>query len=311
MNELKIYHNITDDNLRKLAQSIFGNFEYVDYEKFYELEDDFIVIQYDKDKNDIEAILSKNNVMILTNNSYIEYFFELSTNYRFQLHLYSQESNKLLIMNLKAFIDEAYKIFELKNQIEELEDKIFDLAFATTDVLEQKEKAELMVTKDGMTKLYNHSAFKDFLQKEFLSAVANCGIFSIAILDLDHFKNVNDRYGHIKGDEVIRAFANCIHSNVEANIDIAARYGGEEFAIIFKNQTCDEAINKIDNMRLCMNNTHFQHEDTCFKVTFSAGLTEFSKDLKDSNEMLKIADDALYQSKKNGRNRNTIKLKSF
>lgn len=311
MNELKIYHNLTDDNLKKLATSIFGNFEYIDYEKFHEFEDAFIVIQYDGNNNDIEAILSKNNVMILTTTPYIEYFFELSTNNRFQLHVYSQENDKLLIMNLKAFIDGAYKIFELKSQIEELEDKIFDLAFATTDVLEQKEKAELLVTKDGMTKLYNHSAFKDFLQKEFLSAMKDSGIFSVAILDLDHFKNVNDRYGHMKGDEVIRSFANCINSHVSPNMDIAARYGGEEFAIIFKDQICEEAIKKIDSMRLCMNNTHFQHEDTCFKVTFSAGLTQFSKYLKDSTEMLKIADDALYQSKRDGRNRNTIKLKSF
>jgi len=69
-----------------------------------------------------------------------------------------------------------------------MEEKIFDLAFATTDVLEQKEKMESLATKDGMTRLFNHASFREILQNEFESAKKNNEIFSLAMLDIDYFK---------------------------------------------------------------------------------------------------------------------------
>jgi len=137
----------------------------------------------------------------------------------------------------------------------------------------------------------------------------NNEIFSLAMLDIDYFKTVNDRYGHLKGDEVLRAFAQCILTTLSPIMDIPSRYGGEEFAIIFRDQKVEHATQKIDKIRKNTADMHFEYEGSCFKITFSAGITEFTPLFKDANEMLKYADEALYQSKITGRDRNTIKLK--
>lgn len=195
----------------------------------------------------------------------------------------------------------------LQDQIEELEDKIFDLAFATTNVLEKKEEMELLATKDGLTHLYNHSFFKEKLFKQFIKSKETNSKFSIAILDLDHFKNVNDRHGHLAGDKVLKTFAHIIANNVRT-IDIPARYGGEEFAIIFaeaNHKICNEVI---DRIRIIFNETIFEACDKKFQVTFSAGITQFSPNFSDINNMIKIADEALYNCKNSGRNCSKINL---
>ncbi|MEF3254833.1 MAG: GGDEF domain-containing protein [Deferribacterales bacterium] len=312
MNEdLIIYHNIDNDNeeLLQILKNISGNFKHLHYDNFHSLEDCFLVVFYTGQKNDLEPILSKNRIFFITYEKYLENLKPFSENYRFFIHvLDTNHQERYLDINLKAFIEEAYKVHELNNYINELEEKIFDLAFATTNVLEQKEMADELATKDGMTKLYNHSFFREFLQNEFIKAKIDNNIFTIAILDLDFFKQINDKYGHLKGDEVIKTFAQYILKHTRKN-DIAARYGGEEFAMLFKNINHQEAIEIIESLRNEFYNHVFDYGDSCFKATFSAGVTEFSPSFKDTVEMIKLADEALYQSKKNGRNRTTIILK--
>jgi diguanylate cyclase (GGDEF)-like protein len=310
MDELVVYHNIQDKNILKILERVYGYFEYLPDDELIKLSDSFIVFYFNGNPEMIENILShNNNVMILAKKTDLDYFFDLSTAFRFHFQIVNNFDERLFSIGLQAYINETYKIFELKKQITEMEEKIFDLAFATTDVLEQKEKMESLATKDGMTRLFNHASFREILQNEFESAKKSNEIFSLAMLDIDYFKTVNDRYGHLKGDEVLRAFAQCILTTLSPIMDIPSRYGGEEFAIIFRDQKAEHATQKIEKIRKNTADMHFEYEGSCFKITFSAGITEFTPLFKDSNEMLKYADEALYQSKITGRDRNTIKLK--
>lgn len=313
MNEFVVLHNITDEKLLEFVNNICHSLQYRDIDSLSELHNAFLILHIktpeELSKIDLEYLVQKNFIIIITENCMIETFYNLSYENRFFLVLNSNENTKLLEINIKGFLHYIYKIYELLHQNFELEEKIFDLAFATTDVLEQKEKMEDIAIRDGMTKLYNHSFFRDMLTKEFECSKENGEIFSIAILDLDFFKHVNDRYGHLKGDEVLKAFASTILEHVDSKLDIAARYGGEEFAIIFRKQTVQDALNKIESIRKSFDTKVFTYENSCFKVTFSAGITQYTENLTDTVEMIKFADEALYQSKKDGRNRNTVKIK--
>ncbi|MGB9730572.1 GGDEF domain-containing protein [Calditerrivibrio nitroreducens] len=313
MNEFVVYHNIIDEQLLSLLNKICHSLSYCKVNEYLDSNNVFFIIHIKKESDleeiDLSYLVQKNFVLIITEEILAEFFYKLSNDNRFFIAINGNKNKDLLEINIKGFINYGYKVYELLNQIGELEDRIFDLAFATTDVLEQKEKMEDIAIRDGMTKLFNHSYFRDTLLKKFEHAKLNNEIFTIAILDLDYFKHVNDRYGHLKGDEVLKAFAMTIVENIDAKRDIPSRYGGEEFAIIFDKQDIKEATKKIDAIRKSLSEKAFTYENSCFKVTFSAGLTQYSVKFIDIVEMIKYADEALYQSKKDGRNRNTIKLK--
>ncbi len=164
-----------------------------------------------------------------------------------------------------------------------------------------------MARKDGLTMLYNHSYFKDKLKDEIIRSERYNNSFTVAILDLDFFKKVNDQYGHVKGgDEVLKAFANII-KDIIRNTDIAARYGGEEFAILFTETDIESSVCVVNRIREELAKTVFNSDQTCFKVTFSAGITPpYHKSYKDAELMVDVADKALYVSKTEGRNRTTV-----
>jgi len=312
MNEFIVFHNITDQNLFKYINNLSHSLQYKNVDKIIEDNNAFFILHFknlDDLKNiDIKLITQKNFVLFIVEKDLLDYFHNISIENRFILCIDGDFNKNLLEINIKGFLHYAYKMYELLIQNYELEEKIFDLAFATTDVLEQKEIIEDIAIRDGMTKLYNHAYFRDELTKIFESSKNTGGVFSLAILDLDFFKHVNDKYGHLKGDEVLKAFAASILEHIDTSKDIASRYGGEEFAVIFKDQPINEAMQKIDSLRSSFNEKVFTYENSCFKVTFSAGATQFHSNLKDTIEMIKLADEALYQSKKDGRNRTTVKL---
>ncbi len=116
---------------------------------------------------------------------------------------------------------------------------------------------------------------------------------------------MNDQYGHVKGDEVLKAFANII-KDIIRNTDIAARYGGEEFAILFTETDIESSVCVVNRIREELAKTVFNSDQTCFKVTFSAGITPYHKSYKDAELMVDVADKALYVSKTEGRNRTTV-----
>ena len=161
--------------------------------------------------------------------------------------------------------------------------------------IQQEQLFQLAMT-DQLTGLYNRHSLVQLLPKYFSHSVRHSSPLSLLVLDIDHFKHINDNYGHSKGDDVLRKFGQLITANFRSE-DLIARYGGEEFVVIMANSTHDDAIEKAELLR-----THIEkHLIEGVKVTISIGVA--CADSHSNFElMFNQADTALYHAKENGRN---------
>jgi diguanylate cyclase (GGDEF)-like protein len=157
-------------------------------------------------------------------------------------------------------------------------------------------------SSDGLTKLYNRSYLLTKIKDELKRYKRYKTTFSLMILDIDDFKQVNDQYGHQKGDDVLIKLA-AILNNSRRDLDICARYGGEEFAIILPHTDNDEA--KIISERLRKKIEDYFQKD--IKITISIGVANCPKSSIILEDLIKNADDALYESKRSGKNKVTVK----
>ncbi len=159
---------------------------------------------------------------------------------------------------------------------------------------------------DGKTHLYIHRYFMLRLEDEFHRIKRYSGNISIIMFDLDHFKKVNDTYGHQAGDDVLIRIAKEI-KKVCRTSDIASRFGGEEFALLLPETNSEGSYIFAEKIRRIVEDIDFISDDSKFKVTISGGISAFPENKAASGqELLNFADKALYKSKENGRNRVTI-----
>ena len=168
-----------------------------------------------------------------------------------------------------------------------------------------KEKRDLFqkVITDGLTKVYNRYYFDETFEKEFQKAKRYQYPLSVAMLDIDHFKEINDTYGHDTGDIVLRDVAKFLKESVRES-DQVFRYGGEEFVILMPFTTIEEAYGVLERILKTLHEKNgVTIGDKRIPYTFSAGLAEISSDLQTSHELIKRADNALYKAKKEGRDR--------
>ena len=161
--------------------------------------------------------------------------------------------------------------------------------------IEQRLTADAMT--DPLTGLPNRRAFDAIVALRPLDA-ASSGSDCVAVLDLDHFKKINDSFGHDAGDDVLRGFARVARRMVREG-DIVARIGGEEFAILFPNTSIDQAMLVCDRLRRETARTGFAAGSTLVPVTVSGGVRRIGAE--GAEQALKIADRALCQAKRNGR----------
>ncbi len=155
---------------------------------------------------------------------------------------------------------------------------------------------------DELTELPNRRAFMQRLDEELQRARRYKSSFCVAMVDLDHFKRINDTYGHSAGDEILRKYANNILSILRRS-DMVARYGGEEFAIIFPSASLEEAEQALDKVRARALKTHIEfNEDIIHAPGFSAGLV-LCDSTENADALIKRADQMLYAAKEKGRNR--------
>ncbi|MEA2029145.1 MAG: diguanylate cyclase [Campylobacterota bacterium] len=166
-----------------------------------------------------------------------------------------------------------------------------------------KKELEYISTHDTLTGVYNREYFQRELHKKISSAVRYNHSFGFVMLDIDHFKSVNDTYGHGVGDKVLQDLAQTVSSHIRKD-DIFARWGGEEFIIIANGATMESLMGLIEKLQKELAKVSFAPVS---KVSASFGLTLYKKG--DTVESIqKRADDALYQAKRNGRNRYEVKL---
>ncbi len=154
---------------------------------------------------------------------------------------------------------------------------------------------------DSLTGLLNHTSGKGTLDVMLSNIAHENGSISVAMLDIDHFKNVNDSYGHPVGDQIIRSLSWLLKQRLRKQ-NILCRYGGEEFLIGLPNTTSEQAFAIIDGIRQDFSQIHHPYGDTYFRTSASGGIASFPH-YQTSDTLIKAADDALYEAKRSGRNR--------
>lgn len=188
------------------------------------------------------------------------------------------------------------------------------LKFFSSDNLDGfiQDKIYQLATIDAGTQIFNKQYLQDTLDSEFRKAKSSQRNLSILVFDLDHFKKVNDTYGHNAGDQVLRDLAKVVKICIRKE-DIFARFGGEEFVVILPNTNAQQAVKVAETIRQkCEEFKHTldfeengQKKHVEHTQTVSIGIAGFNPNMATPKQLLEIADQKLYQSKKEGRNRLT------
>jgi two-component system cell cycle response regulator len=165
-----------------------------------------------------------------------------------------------------------------------------------------REQLEFQVTHDPLTEIWNRRAILDLLHREFERTRRAKSVFGVLMLDLDHFKNVNDTYGHLAGDAVLQGVGRRIQKAVRL-YDLAGRYGGEEFLIVLPNCDGNEVQMCAERIRLAVSHDPIVVGYIGIAVTVSIGSVVFDPNLHSEKDALSTADTALYQAKNQGRDR--------
>lgn len=160
-----------------------------------------------------------------------------------------------------------------------------------------------MARKDGLTGIYNRIYFSEIFQKAAYDAVEKKKPLSVALFDIDKFKNVNDTYGHLAGDRVIKMVASVGQKYAEKNNGFASRYGGEEFLLVLPGYDSSEALKILEAMHEEIKNTVVSFDDNKINVNVCIGLSSYPDLCKDTRILVSRADKAMYYGKRNGRGR--------
>jgi len=170
------------------------------------------------------------------------------------------------------------------------------------ELMETNKRLELLSITDGLTKLYNHRYFQDEMARAFEESQRYQRPLSLAIIDIDFFKKVNDSYGHAVGDDVLKAVAKVFQESIRST-DLAARYGGEEFAVMMPETDLDDAMTFAEKIRTLIETTPFPTAAGPLGVTVSIGLAAVPRTkIHAAKELVIAADKALYRAKRGGRN---------
>ena len=196
-----------------------------------------------------------------------------------------------LIARVRSALNLKYEIDKLKAREAELEE--------LNKILQE------LSSIDGLTGVANRRRFDEVLDIEIKRAKRNKTPLSIVMIDIDFFKEYNDTYGHLQGDECLKNIANTLNETVKRSEDLVARYGGEEFVLILPNTDINGAKYVAEQARIAVEELKIDHlrSSTSNNVTISLGVATISEATKTKSEILKAADIALYEAKANGRNR--------
>jgi diguanylate cyclase (GGDEF)-like protein len=189
------------------------------------------------------------------------------------------------------------------HELKETDERFFRIMSATAaNALRNAQLFEEMEHKaktDYLTGLYNHRSFQSMLTAEMARAGRHAHPLSLLIIDLDYLKQVNDQFGHMAGDAVIREVGETIRSECR-EYDLPARYGGEEYTVILPETTLHEALELAERLRERIASRAFSGVG---HVTASIGVANYPINALGKDELVRVADRALYDAKNNGRNR--------
>lgn len=166
---------------------------------------------------------------------------------------------------------------------------------------EAQDKLIVMAETDGLTGLANRSNFKSTLERTINEAVRSNTTFALVLMDLDHFKIVNDTFGHNAGDEVLQHISTLLFERLRGT-DFVGRLGGEEFGLILRDVGSPAAFEVVDNLRQRIENSSVIYDTHEVKLTASFGISYWPRDARKLNDLYRVADRRLYSSKRAGRN---------
>lgn len=265
-------HPLPEEEINKIKDSLSSIFfDSIGKEK--EVKTVFIKDSIKPDNSSKNKIVSKLTLLLKAHNECIG-----------SISFYSERQN--------AFSPESENILNL------LADD-FSMVFKL--LLLYDETMELSIT-DGLTSLYNKRYFLDYFEREFVKAKRYNHKLSLILTDIDHFKSVNDTYGHLQGDSILKEVG-LILKHIVRKADFPARYGGEEFVIVAPNTDLNGTGILAEKIRETVESHNFKGKKKPMKVTTSVGVASMNGKTADKLGLIKLADEALYEAKDTGRNR--------
>ncbi|VUD59031.1 putative diguanylate cyclase AdrA [Thalassocella blandensis] len=219
------------------------------------------------------------------------------------------------ITSLADFMYQNCTLIPLKNATGDVEHicliiyDVTEVAVNRIQIQAANAKLHELSRTDGLTSLLNRKTWEMELDEEYRRFSRYHHSTSLIMFDIDHFKAINDNYGHPAGDEVIRETARILKENLR-EIDIAGRYGGEEFAVVLVNTNAEGAQTVAERIRTQVAASTVFYEDLSMNYTISLGIAELSSSMSDKTQWIDCADKALYQAKHGGRNNSVIFLGS-
>jgi diguanylate cyclase (GGDEF)-like protein len=200
-----------------------------------------------------------------------------------------------------------FPITDLRGVVTHLCMIIYDVTDVATSRLELESmngQLRQLSKTDFLTELNNRGTWEEALSHEFKRLKRSGHSSSLLMCDIDHFKRINDTYGHAAGDVVIKQVAQAVKKNLRET-DIAGRYGGEEFAVLLVDTTADQALYFAERLRKTVENMQMEFNQQLLKATISIGIAQFNADMTEYRQWIELADKGLYTSKADGRNRIT------
>lgn len=208
------------------------------------------------------------------------------------------KSLRSLSVFLKKKLDKNQLLYQVM-----MESKLYKLIKVNQHLVEQKKKLEQRVTHDSLTGLLNRPAIFDILHKQIGRARRNGSGIALIMIDIDHFKDINDTCGHLAGDAVLCEIANRLTHSARSHEHIG-RYGGEEFLAILSPHDQESALKVAERLRTAVANLPVRAGQSRIPVTISLGVAVSTEHtVLDENLLLRKADEALYLAKHHGRNR--------
>ncbi len=205
---------------------------------------------------------------------------------------------------ISIFVDSEESSQSLGNQVTSIR-MICKVVSSALHNIEMYEKVEELSNVDGLTGLYNRRYFQQAIERMVMESSRTDTPLSIIMLDIDHFKKINDTYGHKAGDDVIRFMSRTLKNNIR-KVDVAARYGGEEFVLLLHNTNANGAAKLAEKIRILVKDASINADGSQLNITSSFGVSSFPSIVMSGEQLVKSADEALYFSKKSGRNAVTL-----
>jgi diguanylate cyclase (GGDEF)-like protein len=228
---------------------------------------------------------------------------------RYRISYFSEDEKSIIFLPLVCFskVYGVLKVYSQKEDYFDMDDfRILEIIATTAAISIENislfKTTQELALKDPLTGIYTRRAFEDKMDEEILVSARTKKPFSLAIIDIDHFKKINDTYGHQVGDEILKYMANMIKSSMR-EFDFIARYGGEEFALIMPQTDKKTALQVLRELTNLIKNYPPVVDENIIKITVSIGVSEFPLEALSKSQIIRVADERLYKAKNEGRDK--------